>query len=187
MFCSLQPRNALIISGVVIIHFLVFLLFSPPSFEGERSLASESMMVNLVNPSAHQSSQDQYKSISKPSAITSTENLNSRQSELPSISPSGGGVGRSPSLIPRQVLHNPKPNYPLLSRKLKEQGLVMIKLCVNQSGFVDEASVSKSSGFQGLDKSALTTLSQWRFLPDSSNLNYSSQCFQAPIYFSLEG
>ena len=187
MFCSLQPRNALIISVVVIIHFLVFLLFSPSSFEGEGSLASESMMVNLVNSSAHQSSQDQYKSISKPSAITSTENLNARQSELPSISPSGGGVGRSPSLIPRQVLHNPKPNYPLLSRKLKEQGLVMIKLCVNQSGFVDEASVSKSSGFQGLDKSALTTLSQWRFLPDSSNLNYSSQCFQAPIHFSLEG
>jgi protein TonB len=145
------------------------------------------MMVNLVNPSAHLSSQDQYKSISKPIANTSTENLNSSQSEVPSISASGGGVARSSSLIPRQVLHNPKPNYPMLSRKLREQGLVMIKLCVNQNGFVDEASVSKSSGFKGLDKSALTTLSQWRFLPDSSNLNDSSQCFQAPIYFSLEG
>ena len=187
MFCSVQPRNTLIISGVVLIHFLVCLLFSLSSFEGERALTSESMMVNLVNPSAHQPSQAQYRSISKPSAITSTENLSSRQSEVPSISASGGELGRSSKPIPRQVLHNPKPNYPLLSRKLREQGLVMIKLCVNQSGFVDEASVSKSSGFQGLDKSALTTLSQWRFLPDSSNLNYSSQCFQAPIHFSLEG
>lgn len=187
MFCSLQPRNALIISGVVISHFLVSLLLSRSSFEGERSLASESMMVNLVNPSAHQSSQAQYKSISKPSAITSTENLNSKQSEDSSIGISEGGIGRSSSLIPRQVLYSPKPNYPLLSRKLREQGLVMIKLCINQSGFVDEASISKSSGFQGLDKSALATLSQWRFLPNSPSLNYASQCFQAPIHFSLEG
>ena len=187
MFCSVQPRNALISSGVVIIHFLVFLLFSPPSFEGESSLASESMMVNLVNLSTHQSSQGKYTPISKPSSIAPADNLNSRQSEDPSISGSGGGIGRSLSLTPRQVLHNPKPNYPLLSRKQREQGLVMIKLCVNQSGLVDEASVSKSSGFQSLDKSALTTLSQWRFLPDTSGLNNASQCFQAPIHFSLEG
>lgn len=187
MLCSLQPRNIFIISGVVIIHFLAFLSFSSSSFEGERSLASESMMVNLVKLSTDQSRQGKYKSISKPSAITPTENLNSRLSEDPSISGVGREIGRSLGLTPRQVLHNPKPKYPLLSKKLREQGLVMIKLCVNQGGFVDEASVSKSSGFQSLDKSALTTLSQWRFLPDTSSLNYASQCFQAPIHFSLEG
>ena len=187
MLCSLQPRNTLIISGVVIIHFLVFLLFSPPSFEGKRSLATDSMRVNLVNPNTHQSTQGKYTPISKASSIAPTENLYSRRSEDPSIGGSGGGIGRSLSLAHRQVLYNPKPNYPLLSRKLREQGLVMIKLCVNQSGVVDEASVSKSSGSQSLDKSALTTLSQWRFLPDISGLNYASQCFQAPIHFSLEG
>lgn len=187
MFCSFRPRNAWIIFGVVIIHFFVFLLFAPPSFEGENSLASESMMVNLLNSSAHQSSQSKYTPISKPSLITPTENLNARLAEEPAIGAGGGGISRSSSFNPRQVLHNPKPNYPLLSRKLREQGLVMIKLCVNQHGFVEEASISKSSGFQSLDKSALTTLSQWRFLPDSSNLNYASQCFQAPIQFSLEG
>lgn len=187
MLCSLRPRNTLIISGVVIIHCLVFLLFAPTSFEGEKSLASESMMVNLVNPGTHQSSQGKHTPISKPSAITPTENLNSMLAEDPAVGASGGGISRSSSLNPRQVLHNPKPNYPLLSRKLREQGMVMIKLCVNKGGFVEEASISKSSGFQSLDKSALTTLSQWRFLPDSSNLNYASQCFQAPIHFSLEG
>ena len=65
--------------------------------------------------------------------------------------------------------------------------MVLIKLCINQGGFVDEASVSRSSGFQSLDKSALATLSQWRFLPLSSTLNQPSQCFQAPVHFSLEG
>ncbi|MBU3582817.1 energy transducer TonB [Polynucleobacter sp. 15G-AUS-farblos] len=145
------------------------------------------MMVNLVKLGAHPSSQSQSTSTSKSSATIPTENLSPRLPEHPSVSASGRESGRSSSPIPRQVLHNPKPNYPLLSRKLREQGLVMVKLCVNQSGLVDEASISKSSGFQSLDQSALTTLSQWRFLPDSSSLKYSSQCFQAPIHFSLEG
>lgn len=187
MLCSFPPRNTLIISGVVTIHLLTFLFFAPSSYEGERSFTSESMMVNLVNLRTHQPSQRKYASIPKTAAITSIENLNPRPSEGSSVSSSERGGGHSSSLIARQVLHNPKPNYPLLSRKLREQGLVMIKLCVNQGGFVDEASVSKSSGFQSLDRSALATLSQWRFLPLSSALNSSSQCFQAPVHFSLEG
>ncbi len=187
MLCSFPPRNTLIISGVVIIHLLAFLFFAPSSYEGERSFTSESMMVNLVNLRTHTPSQRKETSISKTTAITSIENLNPRPPEGSSVSSSEIGDGPSSSLIPRQVLHNPKPIYPLLSRKLREQGLVMIKLCVNQGGFVDEASVSKSSGFQSLDKSALATLSQWKFLPLSSALNFSSQCFQVPVHFSLEG
>ena len=144
-------------------------------------------MVNLVNLRTHQPSQRKETSISKTTAITSTENLNPSPFEGSSVGSSEIGGGPSSSLIARQVLHNPRPIYPLLSRKLREQGLVMIKLCVNQGGFVDEASVSRSSGFQSLDRSALATLSQWRFLPLSSTLNSSSQCFQAPVHFSLEG
>ena len=187
MLCSFPPRNTLIISGVVTIHLLALLFFAPSSYEGERSFTSESMMVKLVNLRTHTPSQRKETSISKTTAITSTENLNPRPSEESAVSSSERGADRLSSLIPRQVLHNPKPIYPLLSRKLREQGLVMIKLCVNQGGFVDEASVSKSSGFQSLDRSALATLSQWRFLPLSSALNSSSQCFQAPVRFSLEG
>lgn len=148
-------------------------------------LASEFLMVNLVNLRAHQSSKRTDTSIPNTTAITSTENLNPRPSEVTLVS-SGEG-GHSQSFIPRQALHNPKPSYPLSSRKLREQGLVVVRLCVNQDGFVGEASISRSSGFQGLDKSALATLSQWRFLPLSSALHHSLQCFQAPVHFSLEG
>ncbi|WP_216186229.1 energy transducer TonB [Polynucleobacter sp. MWH-HuK1] len=163
------------------------MFFSPSAFEGERALTSESMMVNLVNLRAHQPRKRADTSIAKTTAISPTENLNPMPSELTSMSGDKKGSSRPQNFIPRHVLHNPKPSYPLLSRKLREQGLVMIKLCVNQGGFVDEASVSRSSGFQGLDQSALATLSQWRFLPLSSALYQSSQCFQAPVHFSLEG
>lgn len=93
----------------------------------------------------------------------------------------GGGVAR-------QIIHNPKPRYPLMSRRLREQGLVVVRLCVNEQGMVDEADVSKSSGFQSLDQSALNTLMSWRFTPVTSNaLDGLSQCFQTPVQFSLEG
>lgn len=187
MLRSFPPRNTFIISGVVTIHLLAFLFFAPSSFEGDRVLASEFLMVNLVNLRAHQSSKRTDTSIPNTTAITSTENLNPRPSEVTLVSGGEGGGGHSQSFIPRQALHNPKPSYPLSSRKLREQGLVMIRLCVNQDGFVDEASVSRSSGFQGLDKSALATLSQWRFLPLTSFIGRSSQCFQSPVHFSLEG
>lgn len=187
MLRSFPSRNTLIISGVVTTHLLALLFFAPSSYEDERSLTSESLMVNLVNLRTHQPSQRQETSIPKTTAITSIENLNPKLYEIFSASSGERVGGHSSSLIPRQVLHNPKPNYPLLSRKLREQGLVMIKLCVNQGGFVDGASVFKSSGFQSLDRSALATLSQWRFLPLPSTLNSSSQCFQAPVHFSLEG
>lgn len=187
MLCSFPPRNTFIVSGVVTIHLLACLFFTPSSFVGERSLTSKSMMVNLVNLQTHQPSQRKETSAPKSTAIIPIENSNSRLSKESPVSGSDGEGDRSLGLIPRQVLHSPRPNYPLLSRKLGEQGMVMIKLCVNQGGFVDEASVSKSSGFQSLDKSALATLSQWRFLPMTSTLGYSSQCFQAPVHFSLEG
>jgi protein TonB len=88
----------------------------------------------------------------------------------------------------RQAVHSPKPHYPLASRRLREHGLVLVKLCVNGQGIVGEVGVSKSSGFQNLDQSALKALSQWRFAPIiSSSTELFSQCFQTPVQFTLEG
>lgn len=187
MLCSLQLRNRFIILGVATAHLIMYLLLDLPSFKSERSLSLEFMPVNLVNQSSNSPGQRIFTTPSKPSTVSSAEHRHPSPHEVPVNSVGQESMGYSSGAIPRQTLYNPKPNYPLLSRKLREQGLVMIKLCVNQSGFVDQASISKSSGFQGLDKSALTTLSQWRFLPITSNAQHSSQCFQAPIHFSLEG
>ncbi|MBU3556009.1 energy transducer TonB [Polynucleobacter sp. Ross1-W9] len=98
------------------------------------------------------------------------------------------GVSEMAAGKARQAVHNPKPHYPLASRRLREQGLVLVKLCVNEEGIVGEIAVSKGSGFQSLDQSALKALSQWRFTPITSNsTNFFSQCFQMPVQFRLEG
>lgn len=62
-------------------------------------------------------------------------------------------------------LDNPAPRYPLESRRRKEQGTVMVKVLVSPAGKVQELKLSKSSGFERLDKVALDAVRKWRFVP----------------------
>lgn len=116
MLCSFLSRNALIVSGVITIHVLFFALLVFSSFKVERSLTSEFMKVNLVNLGTDQPSRRKDASKLKTTAIASAENVSAKPFEEASLSGDEGGSGDSFHLTPRQVLHNPKPNYPLLSK-----------------------------------------------------------------------
>jgi len=76
---------------------------------------------------------------------------------------------------PRQVssiayLGNPpEPEYPRTSRRLVEEGKVLIRIRVNTSGRVEEAKVEKSSGFSRLDDAALEAAKRGRFKPYTEN------------------
>lgn len=188
MRCSLLSRNTLLISGVVASHLLVLICLLSGSFGGERSSLLGVIAINLVGEKAKYSLLKQSSITPEVNAFSRKESLSSMQADGPS-SPNGAeGVDHLIERAARQTLYNPKPHYPLASRKLREQGLVVVKLCVNEQGAVDEARISKSSGFQSLDQSALSTLAQWRFTPITVNSSgISSQCFQTPVQFSLEG
>src|SRR3546814_8815422 len=49
-------------------------------------------------------------------------------------------------------LNNPAPHYPIESRRLREQGLVTIKVLVAQSGEVEELMLAESSGIARTDR-----------------------------------
>lgn len=185
---SWLPRNIFLISGVVISHLLILLGFLSASIDGEWPYKQGVLMVGLID--------DGVKPVVLKKSIPPSQINSSSNTEFSSLirsqrfSSSSGAEGEHQYAIgaTRRVLHNPEPHYPLVSRRLKEQGLVVVKLCVNDQGVVGESSVSKSSGFQNLDQSALKALSQWRFVPLASNLsNFTSQCFQTPVKFTLEG
>ena len=58
-----------------------------------------------------------------------------------------------------------QPLYPDASRRIGEEGVVVVRVVVGIDGRVSEARVVKSSGFERLDKAALTrALTKWRFL-----------------------
>ena len=188
MLCSQLPRNTLLISGVVISHLLVLLgLLWAPLMRVNASVPG-TLIVSLLGdsaPSAVRQKSDAAPPV-KASSNAKTDNL-----ILANTSHASGdseGNGHSGDGAARLAMHSPKPHYPLASRRLKEQGLVVVRLCVNDQGIVEQTEVSKSSGFEGLDQSALKALALWKFIPvKSSAISVSSQCFQTPVQFTLEG
>lgn len=61
---------------------------------------------------------------------------------------------------------NSRPPYPPTSRRLEEQGTVILNLYVQADGKVTDAKVRKSSGSERLDEAAVReALRSWRFLP----------------------
>lgn len=182
-----MPRNVLLISGVAISHLLILLGLLSVRLGDEESSAQGPLIVSLLGDKANPPSK---KSRATPQIISSSSKETSGLIQATGDSSLTGADGMShlPTGAARQAIHNPKPHYPLASRRLREQGLVVVKLCVNEQGIVGKAVVSKGSGFQNLDQSALKALSQWRFNPIASNsTNFFSQCFQTPVQFTLEG
>ncbi|MCL2310047.1 MAG: TonB family protein [Proteobacteria bacterium] len=60
---------------------------------------------------------------------------------------------------------NPKPEYPFLSRRLREQGWVKLRVHVTVDGLADEVTLHTSSGFERLDKAAADAVKRWQFRP----------------------
>lgn len=62
-------------------------------------------------------------------------------------------------------LNNPAPQYPALSRRLGEQGRVMLDVYILPDGSVGEIKLNKSSGFPRLDNAALQAVKTWKYVP----------------------
>jgi len=86
----------------------------------------------------------------------------------------------------RNQFANPKPPYPLVSRRMGEQGAVDLRLCLTNQGRIESVAVTKSSGYKRLDNSALETVKTWKFSPLEMVEASSSDCYRLPIYFKLE-
>lgn len=62
-------------------------------------------------------------------------------------------------------LRNPSPRYPEISRRLGEEGVVLLFVIVNREGYVVEVRVDQSSGHSLLDEAAVKAVKRWKFEP----------------------
>lgn len=103
--------------------------------------------------------------------------------------PVDGNPGAAAVYMPNadaSELNNPKPPYPAISRRLGEQGRVILKACVSSTGGIDSLNLIKSSGFDRLDRIALETVQRWKFIPARRGQQPVAMCYQLPIQFTLE-
>lgn len=61
------------------------------------------------------------------------------------------------------------PRYPIDSRRAREQGTVVLNVTVGIDGRVAEIGLSRSSGFDRLDRAALAAVRRWRWTPTRQN------------------
>jgi protein TonB len=84
-------------------------------------------------------------------------------------------------------LNNPAPSYPVIAKRAREQGKVLLRVQVDAAGQVAGIEIHRSSGFERLDKAALAAVRQWRFVPARSGDRAISGVALVPITFQLEG
>lgn len=83
-------------------------------------------------------------------------------------------------------LKNPAPPYPPLSRRMGEEGKVLLRVSVTAQGTADNVEIKTSSGSQRLDESAQKTVRNWKFIPAKRGETAVQSWVLVPIIFKLE-
>jgi protein TonB len=90
-----------------------------------------------------------------------------------------------PPSFSADYLMNPAPAYPPLSRRLGEEGKVVLRVFVNEQGLPAKVELRTSSGFSRLDSVALETVRQWKFVAARRGDQAVTAWVLVPISFSL--
>jgi len=84
-------------------------------------------------------------------------------------------------------LDNPAPVYPALSRRIGEEGRVVLRVFVDASGRPNQVQINSSSGSPRLDQSAQDTVARWKFFPAQRGAEATGAWVLVPIVFNLRG
>jgi protein TonB len=81
-------------------------------------------------------------------------------------------------------LNNPSPAYPAMSRKLGEEGTVLLRVLVSATGDALNVELDRSSGHARLDDAARRAVRKWRFVPARRGEQAVDGWALVPITFS---
>ena len=96
-------------------------------------------------------------------------------------------VKKAPEIDPRYKRRF-QPDYPPTSRRLGEEGSVVVQVLVGPDGTVSDGKIQTSSGFPRLDEAALKhALRAWRFTPGTEDGKPVSVWNSVKVTFRIEG
>ncbi len=87
---------------------------------------------------------------------------------------------------PAKAIYKTNPDYPLISKRLKEQGVVTVEFLISKTGTVSSPHVVASPS-QRLAESVVNAVLKWRFKPAELQKQAVMQRAKVSINFSLEG
>lgn len=122
--------------------------------------------------------------VNNRNAAPATENSSANNSH-----PSVTEVAKPKIELPNKdalYLKNPAPAYPAISKRLGEQGMVVLKVLIQSNGHATEVEIKKSSGYERLDNAAIEAAKKWLYQAGTINGQASTMWFNIPIRFILE-
>jgi len=110
----------------------------------------------------------------------------------------GAGQGQDEDRIPPEPKEEPltfatpdykknnPPRYPLLAKRRRYEGTVLLDVLVSRSGMVDSIKLAQSSGHQVLDRAAIKAVREWSFHPGKKGDEAREMWVTIPIRFQLQ-
>jgi TonB family protein len=211
IFSKAKPAHTIITLMVTAVHVAI-ILFGLFSFNARSQHGPQIMVASLIDHPATMTSTSTSTSTStnittntktQVSKTTLTQKSQDRPSENTVDDEEQGmqskqamqdkpSVIDDPSAVPVTMpnpfakgLNNPKPPYPLISRRLNEEGKVVLNVCVSLSGLVENLKLEKTSGYRRLDDIAIETVKKWKFIPAKIKDRDTNACYLLPVQFIL--
>jgi periplasmic protein TonB len=103
----------------------------------------------------------------------------------PPSAPASSGTAVIPELSEVAYLVQPAPHYPPESRRIREQGLVMLRVLIDESGHARAVEIYKSSGHPRLDEAARAAVARAIFKPYVDGGIARAAAAIVPVEFSL--
>lgn len=119
--------------------------------------------------------------VAAPSAQESAD-TRPRQEAAPSAAPA---PETTQARFDANYLKNPAPAYPAMSRRLGEEGRVVLRVFVDAEGHPGQIELKNSSGFPRLDQSAEDAVRRWKFVPARRGDEAVATWVAVPIVFNL--
>ncbi|MBI5937014.1 MAG: energy transducer TonB [Betaproteobacteria bacterium] len=91
----------------------------------------------------------------------------------------------APPRFDAEYLDNPRPVYPAMSRRLGEEGRVLLRVLVGGEGRARAVQLKEGSGFARLDQAAREAVLRWRFVPARRGGEAVEGWVLVPIGFAL--
>jgi protein TonB len=92
----------------------------------------------------------------------------------------------TPPVFNADYLDNPPPAYPAPSRRMREQGRVILRVLVRPNGTPAQVQVRTSSGHARLDDAARDAVLHWKFVPAKRGAEPIEEWVLIPVSFRLE-
>lgn len=185
-----EPITPPTIQGVMILSKAPPALVVPPKPVVKPPLPTPAKPVTTIPPVKNAPPSE--KAITQPDVASVVEKTPPKEEVLPEVAPQPAlhqPVKEAETIIPPRSdaahLNNPAPSYPSMSRRLAEQGRVVLDVYILANGRVGELRINQSSGFKRLDDAAMQAVKKWQYVPARRGNEAISFWYIQPLSFSI--